>query len=117
MIAGRASAICVIAARASVSNFGGLPPAYLGRSESNPSVLKLWITSRTRSALVKLTFAIAATSMPWADSSTICARRQVTTDPESRRTVRNSRLPSSLVISRTRTHSAIWAPEKGKGRN
>jgi hypothetical protein len=31
--------------------------------------------------LVKATLAIAGTSMPWADSSTICARRQVTTDP------------------------------------
>jgi hypothetical protein len=29
----------------------------------------------------KLTFAIPVTSIPWADSSTICARRQVTTDP------------------------------------
>jgi hypothetical protein len=34
-------------------------------------------------------------------SSTICARRQVTTDPELRRTMRSSRLPSSLVMSRT----------------
>jgi hypothetical protein len=29
-------------------------------------------------SLVNATFAIAATSIPWADSSTICARRQVT---------------------------------------
>jgi hypothetical protein len=31
-----------------------------------------------------------------ADSSTICARRQVTTDPLPRRTIRTSRRPSSL---------------------
>jgi hypothetical protein len=43
---------------------------------------------------------------PWADSSTICARRQVTTDPLSRRTIRTSRRPSSSSISRTRTRSA-----------
>ena len=42
-----------------------------------------------------------------AESSTICARRQVTTDPESRRTIRSSRLPSSLVISRNCTLAAI----------
>lgn len=44
------------------------PPPYLGRNESNPSALKLWITSRTRSGLVNVTCAIFATSMPWADS-------------------------------------------------
>jgi hypothetical protein len=42
-------------------------------------VLKLRITSRTRSSLVKATLAIAVTSMACADSSTIWARRQVTT--------------------------------------
>ena len=52
--------------------------------------------------------------MPWAESSTICARRQVTTDPESRRTVRNSRLPSSLVDPNTFGHHDT--PE-GKNRN
>ena len=31
--------------------------------------------------MVNATFAIAAASIPCADSSTICARRQVTTDP------------------------------------
>ena len=39
------------------------------------------ITSRTKSSLVNATFAIAGTSIPWADRSTICARRQVTTEP------------------------------------
>lgn len=34
-----------------------------------PSVLKLWITSRARSALVNETCAIAAVSMPCADST------------------------------------------------
>jgi hypothetical protein len=56
--------------------------------------------------LVKVTWAIWATSMPWALSSTICARRQVTTDPLDRRTMRSSRLPSWLLISRTRTRPA-----------
>jgi hypothetical protein len=36
--------------------------------------------------------------MPYADNSTICARRQVTTDPLLRRTMRL--LPSSLVMVR-----------------
>jgi hypothetical protein len=76
-----------------------------GYSELNPSALKLPITSRTRSSLVNATLAIAAASMPWADSSTICARRQVTTDPVPRRTIRTSRRPSSSSISRTRTRS------------
>jgi hypothetical protein len=70
--------------RCGTVNFGGRPPRYLGYSEPNPSALKLRITSRTRSSLVKATFAMAATSMPWADSGTICARRQVTTDPTAR---------------------------------
>ena len=38
---------------------------------------------------------------PCADSSTICARRQVTTDPLPRRMIRTSRRPSSSSISRT----------------
>ena len=41
------------------------------------------------------------------ESSTICALRQARTDPELCSTVRNSRLPSPLVISRTRTRSAV----------
>jgi hypothetical protein len=64
---------------------------YLGYSDPNPSALKFRITPRTRSSLVNATFAIAAMSMPWADSSTICARRQVTTDPLPRRTIRTRR--------------------------
>ena len=43
------------------------------------------------------TFAIWATSMPWAESSTICALRQVTTDPDERGTIRSNLLPSSLI--------------------
>src|SRR5689334_20841906 len=56
--------------------------------------------------------------MPCADSSTICARRQVTTDPLPRRTIRTSRRPSSSSISRTRSRSvtgpvsAIKAPRE-----
>src|SRR4051794_29952084 len=45
--------------------------------------------------------------MPCAESSTICARRQVTTDPELRRTIRSSRLPSSLLMARTCTRCTI----------
>ena len=78
---------------------------YLGYSEPNPAALKFRITSRIRSSLVNATFAIAATSIPWAGSSTICARRQVTTDPLPRRMIRTSRRPSSSSISRTRTRS------------
>ena len=84
---------------------GGRPPAYFGYSDSKPSSLKLLITSRTRSGLVKVTLAIPATSMPCTDSSTICARRHVTTDPDDRRTIRNSRFPSSFETSRTRKPS------------
>ncbi|KAF5990264.1 hypothetical protein BOG92_054325 [Streptomyces sp. WAC00263] len=69
-------------------------------------MLKLWITSRTRSSLVNVTSAIFATGMPCADSRIIWARRQVTTDPVPRRMIRSSRPPSSSSISRTRTRSA-----------
>ena len=58
------------------------------------------MTSRTRSSAGEGTLAISATSMPWADSSTIWARRQVTTDPDARRTMRSSRFPSSSETSR-----------------
>ena len=75
-------------------------PGYLGSSERNPSALKLWITSCTRSSLVNATFAIAATSIPWADSNTICARRQVTTDPLPRRDD-PQQTPSLVVIDLT----------------
>ena len=88
-------------------NFGGRPPAYFGASESNPSALKLWITSRTRSSDVNAIFAIAGTSMRWADHNTICARRQRTTDPDPRRTIPSNLLPSTGVRSRTCTRSAI----------
>jgi hypothetical protein len=63
--------------------------------------VELWITSRTRSSLVNATFAIPATSMPCAESNTICARRHVTTEPLPRRTMRARRRPSSSSISRT----------------
>jgi hypothetical protein len=62
-------------------NTGGCPPAERGYSDPNPSAVKLCSTSRTRSSLVKASPAICATLIPWADHSTICARRQVTTDP------------------------------------
>ena len=43
--------------------------------------------------------------MPFSDSSTICVRRHLTTDPDDRRTIRNSRFPGSLETSRTRKPS------------
>lgn len=52
-----------------------------GASESNPSALKLWITSRTRSSDVKAILAIAGTSIRWADHNMIWARRHRTNDP------------------------------------
>ena len=51
--------------------------------------------------------------MPWADSNTICARRQVTTEPLPRRTIRSSRLPSSGVSSRSTTLAAIFPSRSG----
>ena len=60
-----------------------------------PVSVEVWNTSRARSWLVNATFAIAAASMPWADSSTICARRQVTTDPLPRG---DPHQPPTLVI-------------------
>ncbi|SCF60520.1 hypothetical protein GA0115258_10392 [Streptomyces sp. LamerLS-31b] len=74
--------------------------------EAKPSVLKLWSTSRTRSVLVNDTSAIFGTGIPWAESSTVWARRQVTTEPVPRRMIRSRLRPSSSSISRTRTGSA-----------
>ncbi len=91
-------AIFLISRRSGNVNVFGRPPEYFGYSESKPSVLKLWITSLTRSSLVKDTSAILATGMPCADSSTIWARRQVTTDPAPRRMIRSSRRPSLSSI-------------------
>jgi hypothetical protein len=54
---------------------------------------------------VQLFAGIRVDRVPCADSSTICARRQVTTDPLPRRTIRTSRRPSSSSISRTRRRS------------
>ncbi len=99
-------AIFLISRRSGSVNVFGRPPEYFGYRESKPSALKLWITSRTRSSLVNDTSAIFATGMPCAESSTIWARRQVTTDPVPLRIIRSSRRPSSSSISRTRTRSA-----------
>ncbi|ASU83858.1 hypothetical protein CDO52_14645 [Nocardiopsis gilva YIM 90087] len=66
-----------------------------------PSALTLWITSRTRSGLVNVTSAIFAAGIFCAESITIWARRQVTTDPLPLRTIRSSLRPSSLSIFRT----------------
>jgi hypothetical protein len=73
------------------------PPApcnWIQRAE--PVGVDVTITSRTRSSLVKATMAIAAMSMSCADSSTICARRQVTTNPAA--PAHDSHQPPALVI-------------------
>jgi hypothetical protein len=88
----------------------GEPPRpaalYFGYRASKPSALTLWITSRTRSGLVKVASAIVVTDMPCADNSTIWARRRVGIDPEPLRMIRSRRCASSSSISRTRTRSA-----------
>ena len=72
-----------------------------------PVALKLWITSRTRSSEVNAILAIAGTSIACADHNTICARRHLTTDPDPRRTIPRSFIPSAGARSRTCTRSAI----------
>lgn len=94
-------AIFLISRRSGSVKVFGLPPLYFGYSESKPSVLKLWITSLTRSALVNDTSAIFATGMPCADSRTIWARRHVTTDPVPLRMIRSRRCSSSSSMCRT----------------
>jgi hypothetical protein len=79
-------------------NFGGRPPLCPGYSELNPPALKLCSMSRTRAWLVNATFAMAATSMPWAGSSTICVRRQVTTDAARAHDLHQA--PALIVIDR-----------------
>jgi hypothetical protein len=64
-----------------------------GYSELNPSAFEVADHIPDRSSLVAATLAIAATPMPWANSSTICVRRQVTTYPLPRRIIRTSRRP------------------------
>jgi hypothetical protein len=59
---------------------------------------------------VKVTLAIPATSIPCTENNTIWARRHVTTDPDDRRTIRNSRFASSLETARTRKPSRDNAP-------
>ena len=48
---------------------------------------------------------VVAPSIPCSDSSTICARRQVTTDADLGRTIRSSRFPSSFETARPRKPS------------
>ena len=86
-------AIFLISRRSGRVNFGGRPPEYLGANESNPSSLKLWMTSLTRSSEVKAILAMAGTSILWADHSTIWALRHRTTEPEPRRTIERSFAP------------------------
>ncbi len=77
-------------------NVGGRPPAYFGASESKPSVLKLWITSRTRSGDVNAISAICCTDIRCADHNTIYDLRHRTTEPEPRRMIDNLR-PSNVA--------------------
>src|ERR1039457_1251955 len=104
---GRLSATFLISRRSGRVNFGGRPPEYFAANESNPSALKLWMTSLTRSSEVKAILAMAGTSILWADQSTIWALRHRTTEPDPRRTIERSLRPSSLVISLTATRSAM----------
>ena len=67
----------------------------------------MWITSRTVPGSLNTTSAILAAGICCAASKTICARRQLTTEPLLRRMIRNSRLPSSFVIGRSSTRAAI----------
>jgi hypothetical protein len=76
----------------------------------------LWITSRTLSGSLKTTSAILVGGIRCAASRTICARRHVTTEPLLRRTIRSSRLPSSLLISRSPTRAANLASRPTTGR-
>jgi hypothetical protein len=61
--------------------------------------------SWTRSSLVKTTFGITAASIPWADSSAVCTRRQVTIDPGAPAHYPHQSLPFAIVVSSTRRHS------------
>jgi hypothetical protein len=82
------------------------PPALVLRVQrAEPVGVEVADHIAARSSLVNATFAIKVASMPWAGSKTICARRQFTTDPLPRRTIRTSRWPSSSSISRTRSRS------------
>ena len=62
-------------------------PSTLGTKESNPSSLKLCSTSSDPIGRGEGHLGNLATSIPWAESRTIWARRQVTTDPDERRTI------------------------------
>ena len=60
---------------------------------------------------MKLTLAIAGTSMPCVESNTICARRHVTTDPLSRRV--SPQQPAALInVEIADMHSFSHAPIK-----
>jgi hypothetical protein len=84
---------------------------YFGASESNPSVLKLCNTFRTRSALANVTFAIPATSMPCADSSTICARRN-RTSPSLVGRIDVKLVSLDLPGDRSRESAVMWAGDR-----
>ena len=60
---GRDRAIFLISGVSGRVNFGGRPPEYFAANESNPSALKLWMTSLTRSSEVKAILAMAGTSI------------------------------------------------------
>ncbi len=105
-------AIFLISRRSGRVKVLGQPPLYFGYRESKPSVLKLWITSRTRSALVKVTSAIFATGMPWATAgpSGPAARSPLTRCPGG---------PSAAVVClrhrRSRVHVPVLPPGQGDG--
>jgi NAD(P)-dependent dehydrogenase (short-subunit alcohol dehydrogenase family) len=52
-----------------------------------------WAAVATSRTIKHTMTAMRGTGMPWAGNNTICARRQVTTDPVERRRIRSSRCP------------------------
>jgi hypothetical protein len=62
--------------------------------------LKLWMRSRTRSALVNVTSAILPRRHVLGGQQDHWTRLQVTTDPVPHRTIRSSRCPSSRLTRR-----------------
>src|SRR5215472_7442574 len=83
-------------------------PLYFGYSELNPSALKLWITSRTRSSLVKATLAIPATSMPCADSS-----HEGLTKAYARRTPLLRGMQEAIALALAGRAGHAWRPDSG----
>jgi hypothetical protein len=85
--------------RSVTSNSSSTTPSSYGLNVPFPGM--------TRSSEVKAILAMAGTSILWADHSTIWALRHRTTEPDPRRTIERRFRPSSLVMSRAATRSAM----------